>query len=117
MQTTWLVTGGAGFIGANFVLGTLAKGQAAQLRGEPAVGLTVSDCGIGMSPEQVGRVFERFYRADPSRQQATGEGTGLGLAITHAIVQAHHGQVWATSTKGRTCFTIQLPPTQNEVNC
>ncbi|MBK6567670.1 heavy metal sensor histidine kinase [Candidatus Aalborgicola defluviihabitans] len=79
--------------------------------------VTVENPGQAIPAQHLPRLFERFYRADPSRQQATGEGTGLGLAITHAIVQAHHGQVWATSTKGRTCFTIQLPPTQNEVNC
>lgn len=79
--------------------------------------VNVENPGQAIPAQHLPRLFERFYRADPSRQQATGEGTGLGLAITHAIVQAHHGQVWATSTKGRTCFTIQLPPTQNEVNC
>jgi len=54
-------------------------------------------------------LFERFYRADPSRQQATGEGTGLGLAITQAIVHAHQGQVSASSEAGTTCFSIQVP--------
>jgi two-component system heavy metal sensor histidine kinase CusS len=54
-------------------------------------------------------VFERFYRADASRQSATGEGTGLGLAITQAIVLAHRGHIAATSADGHTCFTVELP--------
>lgn len=54
----------------------------------------VSDTGIGIHPENLVRVFERFYKADPSR---TGSGTGLGLAICKHVVQAHGGSVWAES--------------------
>ncbi len=71
--------------------------------------LSVENPGATIPPQDLARLFERFYRADPSRQQATGEGTGLGLAITRAIVEAHRGQISATSAAGRTCFTIRLP--------
>lgn len=71
--------------------------------------LSVENPGANIPPQYLARLFERFYRADPSRQQATGEGTGLGLAITRAIVEAHRGQISATSAAGRTCFMIRLP--------
>lgn len=71
--------------------------------------VTVENPGERIPAHHLQRLFERFYRADASRQHATGEGTGLGLAITQAIVQAHQGRVWATSTAGQTCFSIQLP--------
>lgn len=79
--------------------------------------LTVGNPGETIPAQHPPRLFERFYRADASRQHATGEGTGLGLAITQAIVQAHQGQVWATSTAGRACFSIQLPHMRDEVDC
>jgi len=54
-------------------------------------------------------VFERLYRADKSRSRKT-EGTGLGLAIVKHLVQAHGGEVSATSEIGRgSCFTFTLP--------
>jgi len=73
--------------------------------------LTVENPGEPIAPEHLPRLFERFYRADPSRQSAGGEGTGLGLAITQAIVQAHGGQIAVTSSQGHTCFTIRLVAT------
>lgn len=78
--------------------------------------LAVANSGETIAPHHLPRLFERFYRADPSRQHTTGEGTGLGLAITQAIVQAHKGKVWVTSSGGRTCFFIQLPHLRSEVN-
>lgn len=71
--------------------------------------LTVENPGATLPEQHLARLFERFYRADPSRQQATGEGTGLGLAITQAIVKAHLGQVSVSSEEGNTRFSIQLP--------
>jgi len=60
-------------------------------------------------PEEfLGRIFDRFFRVDPSRQHST-EGTGLGLAITKSIVTAHRGVVSAKSNSGRTTFSIKLP--------
>jgi two-component system OmpR family sensor kinase len=71
--------------------------------------LTVADQGPGLPPEQVARLFERFYRADPSRSRARG-GTGLGLAIVEAVVQASGGTVTCTSSVGAgTSFVITLP--------
>jgi signal transduction histidine kinase len=72
-----------------------------------AVSLEVRDAGPGLPTGSEERIFERFYRADPSR---TGEGTGLGLAIARAIVQAHGGTIRAaTATEGGTAVTMELP--------
>jgi two-component system heavy metal sensor histidine kinase CusS len=75
------------------------------------VRIAVSNPGPTIAPEHLPRLFERFYRADPSRQSASGEGTGLGLAITQAIVQAHGGRIQAESADGHTCFSVHLPAT------
>jgi two-component system OmpR family sensor kinase len=73
------------------------------------VRLSVTDEGPGVEPEQVERLFERFYRVDPSRSRSRG-GSGLGLAIVAAIVQASHGSVTCTSTLGiGTSFAVTLP--------
>jgi two-component system heavy metal sensor histidine kinase CusS len=74
--------------------------------------LAVENPGETVAPEHVNRLFERFYRADPSRHISQGEGTGLGLAITQAIVRAHSGQVGVTSAAGSTCFTLLFKPSQ-----
>ena len=68
------------------------------------------DHGPGVDPEQARRVFERFFRADPSRQRGRGGGTGLGLAIVAAIVAAHDGRVGVTQTPGGgATFVLELP--------
>jgi two-component system OmpR family sensor kinase len=62
-----------------------------------------------MSAEEAARVFERFFRGDPSRSRASG-GTGLGLSIAAAIVQAHGGTIGVESTPGEgTRFRISIP--------
>jgi two-component system heavy metal sensor histidine kinase CusS len=71
--------------------------------------LSVDNSGETIPSQHLARLFERFYRADPSRQHASGEGTGLGLAITQAIARAHQGRMSATSAAGRTRFSIRLP--------
>jgi two-component system heavy metal sensor histidine kinase CusS len=71
--------------------------------------LTIENPGETIPTQHLPRLFERFYRADASRQQTTGEGTGLGLAITHAIVRAHHGDISVNSSNGYTFFTIRFP--------
>jgi signal transduction histidine kinase len=71
--------------------------------------LEVSDSGPGIAPEQLPFVFERFYRADPSRARATG-GAGLGLAIVKQLVEAHGGRVWAENRSGTgSVFGFTLP--------
>jgi two-component system phosphate regulon sensor histidine kinase PhoR len=67
----------------------------------------VRDTGIGIEREDVGRVFERFYKADKSR---SGEGTGLGLTISRHIIRAHGGKIWAESEPGKgASFFFTLP--------
>ena len=61
--------------------------------------ISIQDSGPGITPEEVSRIFDRFYRTDPSRQREDG-GSGLGLAIAKSIVQAHGGQLSAESEAG-----------------
>jgi two-component system OmpR family sensor kinase len=69
----------------------------------------VADNGPGLDDEQAAQVFERFYRADPSRSRVHG-GAGLGLSIVKAIVTAHGGQVSAgAAPDGGAIFTVRLP--------
>jgi two-component system OmpR family sensor kinase len=71
----------------------------------------VVDHGTGLAPGEADRVFERFYRADPSRARETG-GVGLGLAIVSAIAEAHGGRVTAEATPGGgATFRVTLPVT------
>jgi heavy metal sensor kinase len=70
--------------------------------------LEVRDNGIGMQPDVLPHVFERFYRADPARS-STGAGVGLGLSLVKWIVDQHHGSVVATSQPGGgSAFTVHL---------
>jgi two-component system, OmpR family, sensor histidine kinase BaeS len=62
----------------------------------PSALITVRDDGPGLTPEQAGRVFDRFYRADPSRSREAG-GSGLGLAITQSLVEAMDGSIEVAS--------------------
>ena len=71
--------------------------------------LTVADTGIGIAPEHLPHLFDRFYRVDPSRSKASGR-NGLGLAISKAIVDAHRGTIEVSSQPDAgTTFTVQLP--------
>jgi signal transduction histidine kinase len=72
--------------------------------------ITVADAGIGISPEHLKRIFDRFYRVDTSRAKKTG-GSGLGLAIAKEIVKAHGGEIKAVSAGlgMGTEFTVVLP--------
>ena len=70
----------------------------------------VRDHGPGIDPEKARRVFERFYRADPSRVRGSGGGSGLGLAIAAALVSAHHGRIGVAQTPGGgATFVLELP--------
>jgi len=78
-------------------------------RSDGAACLEVADEGPGMPPDVAAHVFERFYRADPSRARAGG-GTGLGLSIVAALAEAHGGQARVDSTPGAgSRFTVDLP--------
>jgi two-component system sensor histidine kinase SenX3 len=78
---------------------------------DDVVEISVSDQGTGIPEEDLERVFERFYRGDPSRSRATG-GTGLGLSIVRHIAENHGGEVRVWSRLGRgSTFTIRLPLT------
>ncbi|MBS1817331.1 MAG: HAMP domain-containing histidine kinase [Acidobacteria bacterium] len=79
--------------------------------------VTVADEGPGIPPEHLTRVFDRFYKADPSRAMQPGGagGSGLGLSIVKAIVERHGGTVAVTSEPGRTEFRLHFTATQPEV--
>ena len=82
---------------------------------EGHVVVTVADGGDGIAPEDIAHVFDRFYRADPSRTRATG-GAGLGLTIAKKIVEAHGGEIRAESVKGQgSRFIFELPVTREGV--
>ena len=77
--------------------------------GAGAVEVQVADTGPGIAPDDLQRIFDRFYRADPSRSRSTG-GTGLGLTIARRLVEAHGGSIEAESVVGRgSRFIIRLP--------
>ncbi len=78
----------------------------ARLNGEH-VEFQVRDSGIGIPPEALPRIFERFYKSDRSR--ASG-GTGLGLSIARHLVEAHGGRIWAESVEGQgSTFRLTIP--------
>lgn len=77
------------------------------------VQITIHDSGEGVAAEEAIRLFDRFYRADPSRTRDEG-GSGLGLAIAKSIVEMHNGKIWAESEKGGGLRVfIQLPTISN----
>jgi len=79
---------------------------------ESAVAVTVTDNGIGMTESELKQVFDRFWRADPSRKRTTG-GTGLGLAISIEDATAHNGKLDVTAEFGvGSCFRLTLPKNQ-----
>ncbi|HRD62131.1 MAG TPA: ATP-binding protein [Nocardioides sp.] len=76
---------------------------------EGSVEISVVDQGIGIPPDEIDRIFERFYRVDPARHRSTG-GTGLGLSIVKHVAATHGGdiRVWSVEGQGST-FTLTLP--------
>jgi signal transduction histidine kinase len=77
--------------------------------GEDSVQVSVRDQGIGMSPRDMGQLFEKFYRVDRDEVRRAG-GTGLGLYITKRLVEMHGGRIWAESRPGvGSVFTFTLP--------
>lgn len=78
-------------------------------RNDHHIVIQVQDTGIGIPAQELGRIFDRFYRVNSDRSRSTG-GSGLGLAIAQAIVQAHHGSIDVQSELNKgSIFTIKLP--------
>ncbi len=74
--------------------------------------IAVRDSGIGIKPEEIDRVFERFYRGGDELTRSV-KGSGLGLALARQIVEAHHGTVQVESEPGQgSIFSIRLPLAQ-----
>jgi signal transduction histidine kinase len=80
-------------------------------RHDGAIEVSVADTGVGIPPDALPRLFERFYRVDSSRARGDGgTGTGIGLAIARSVVEAHGGTIRAESEPGRgSVFTFDLP--------
>jgi two-component system phosphate regulon sensor histidine kinase PhoR len=78
--------------------------------------LTVRDTGVGIPPDALEHIFERFFRVDKARSRATG-GSGLGLAIVRAIVERNKGEITVESTPGQgSAFTVSFPAFDTEVD-
>ncbi|MEM6519477.1 MAG: HAMP domain-containing sensor histidine kinase [Cyanobacteria bacterium P01_C01_bin.70] len=86
-----------------------------KLQNQPAIQITVKDTGIGIPPEALPNIFDRFYRADPSRQRSASTGSGLGLAIAKVIVEKHGGDIQLQSqpqkgTEVKICLPLYSEP-------
>jgi histidine kinase len=80
-------------------------------KSDSEVQISVRDTGIGIPPEHLPHIFDRFYRVDKSRSRRAGGGSGIGLTIARALIEAHGGRIWAESAgqgQGST-FTFSLP--------
>jgi signal transduction histidine kinase len=88
------------------------EGGTVAMRATPRRGsilIEVIDTGVGIAPEHLPRLFERFYRVDQARSRGEG-GTGIGLAIARSVVEAHGGKLRAESELGRgSTFSFELP--------
>jgi two-component system phosphate regulon sensor histidine kinase PhoR len=93
----------------NVVIGTIAQTDQQTQR------FFVRDTGVGVSTEEIPRLFERFYKTDRARSKAGfigpgGGGTGLGLAIARHVIESHCGRIWAESSPGNgSTFSFTLP--------
>ena len=86
-----------------------APGEPGACDAAPAIQLVVTDSGIGISRDQVAKIFEPFFQVDSSSTRAFG-GTGLGLTLAKAYVEAHGGQIWVDSAPGQgSTFTATFP--------
>ncbi len=86
------------------------------LRQTDSMVLRVTDTGVGIPPEALGHVFERFYRVDKARSRQSG-GSGLGLAIVRNLVERNNGEITLQSAVGEgTTFTVEFPCFDTEVD-
>src|SRR6202165_2884787 len=96
----------------NAILYTNAGGQvilSVKRKGNQAL-LTIRDTGIGIAPEHLSHIFERFYRVDQVRVRTEGNSSGLGLSIVEWVVQAYGGSIVVESQAGQgSTFTVSLP--------
>jgi two-component system sensor histidine kinase KdpD len=76
------------------------------------IAVEASNEGEPMQPRDLERIFDRFYRRPPPRQQPI-HGTGLGLAICRGIVEAHGGSIWAESIGRKVTITFTIPTTEH----
>ncbi|HXX64254.1 MAG TPA: ATP-binding protein, partial [Bacteroidota bacterium] len=77
-------------------------------RSQKEVAISIADTGIGIEPENLERIFDRFYRSDEARSRAH-SGSGLGLPIAKWIADAHHGSISVESTPGKgSVFVLHL---------
>jgi two-component system sensor histidine kinase MtrB len=80
-----------------------------------SVRLAVEDHGPGIPPQAAHRIFERFYKADPSRRRGPGSGSGLGLAIARENAHLHGGEIYVYNGRsGGTRFELRLPRREQE---
>jgi signal transduction histidine kinase/GGDEF domain-containing protein len=78
------------------------------------VAISVKDTGIGIPPDQLESIFDKFYQVEGTLHRSVG-GTGLGLAITKGLVEAHQGKIWAKSEAEKgSVFTFTLPASEGE---
>jgi len=85
------------------------RGKNAEVGVDQWVEVRVSDTGVGVPPEEVERIFNKFYQR-PHHQSQRERGTGLGLAIARHIVEAHGGKIWVESQLGQgSTFILLLP--------
>lgn len=113
----WVDAGRVGIALSNVVMNAIAYNRpggmvtirARRLPGEHYAEITVEDTGIGIAPENIKRLFTKYYRAENARQVRT-TGTGLGLYLTKAIIERHGGKVWVESVLGKgSSFHLTLP--------
>jgi histidine kinase len=80
-------------------------------RSSNKIQFSIRDTGIGIPPEHISHIFDRFYRVDKSRSRQAGGGSGIGLTIARALIEAHGGRIWVESAGERqgSIFAFTLP--------
>jgi len=86
-------------------------------QGDGEVKISVCDNGVGIPADDLPYIFKRFYRVEKHHSQSEVKGTGLGLSIVRRAIEAHGGEITASSTPGQeTCFHITVPDKEAEVS-